>query len=125
MEAIKTWPIPTTIKELQRFLGFSNFYRRFIQNYSSVTSPLTNLLKNRPKSLSWTPKADKAMKTLQQAFKSAPLLIHPNSEKPFVVEVDASTSGVGVVLSQQQGTTPKLHPCAFFSKKVIPGGAEL
>ncbi len=50
VEAIKTWPQPTNIKELQRFLGFSNFYRRFIQNYSTLTNPLTNLLCNKPKS---------------------------------------------------------------------------
>ncbi len=55
VEAIRNWPVPTTIKELQRFLGFSNFYRRFIHNYSSITSPLTSLLKDKPKSLSWSP----------------------------------------------------------------------
>ncbi len=48
VEAIKTWPTPSTIKELQHFLGFSNFYRRFIHDYSIITSPLTNLLKNKP-----------------------------------------------------------------------------
>ncbi len=53
VEAIKTWPQPTTIKELQRFLGFSNFYRRFIQNYSTLTNQLTNLLRNKPKSPSY------------------------------------------------------------------------
>ncbi len=68
VEAIKTWPIPTTIKELQRFLGFSNFDRCFIHNYSCITAPLTNLLKGKPKSLSWTPEATSAMKTLQKAF---------------------------------------------------------
>ncbi len=117
VEAVKTWPKPTTIKELQRFL-FSNFYRRFIHSYSSITAPLTNLLKGKPKSLSWTPEATLAMKTLQQAFTSAPLLVHPDPQKPFVVEVDASTSGVGAVLSQQQGNPPRLHPCAFFSRKL-------
>ncbi len=118
VEAVKTWPKLTTIKELQRFLGFSNFYRRFIHSYSSITAPLTNLLKGKPKSLSWTPEATLAMKTLQQAFTSAPLLVHPDPQKPFIVEVDASTSGVGAVLSQQQGNPPRLHPCAFFSQKL-------
>ncbi len=56
VEAIKNCPVPTTtIKELQRFLGFSNFYRRFIHNYSAITSPLTSLLRNKLKSLSWSP----------------------------------------------------------------------
>lgn len=49
VDAIRNWPTPTTVKELQRFLGFANFYKRFIQNYSSITSSLTSLLKNKPK----------------------------------------------------------------------------
>ncbi|XP_048011540.1 uncharacterized mitochondrial protein AtMg00860-like [Megalobrama amblycephala] len=101
--AIKDWPTPTTVKELQRFLGFANFYRRFIQNYSSITSPLTSLLRNKPKSLSWSPAATEAFNILKQAFTTAPLLVHPDPDKPFIVEVDASTTGVGAVLSQQQG----------------------
>ncbi len=118
--AIRDWPIPTSIKELQRFLGFTNFYRRFIQNYSSIASPLTNLLKLKPKSLSWTQSATEAFDTLKEAFVSAPILVHPDPDKAFVVEVDASTTGVGAVLSQQQGTLTRLPPCAFFSRKLNP-----
>lgn len=120
VEAIRNWPTPTTIKELQRFLGFSNFYRRFIHNYSTITSPLTSLLRNKPKSLSWTPSATTAFNTLKLAFTTAPLLVHPDPDKPFVVEVDASTTGVGAALSQQQGNPSRLHPCAFFSRKLNP-----
>ncbi len=72
------------------------------------------------KSLSWNPIATKAFNTLKKAFTSALLLVHPNPELPFIVEVDASTTGVGAVLSQQQGTPPRLHPCAFFSRKLSP-----
>ncbi len=115
VDAIKTWPVPSSIKELQRFLGFSNLYSRFIQNYSAITSPLTSLLRNKPKSLSWTPVATEAFEKLKEAFTHAPILVHPDPKKPFIVEVDASTSGVGAVLSQQLGTPAKLHPCAFFS----------
>jgi len=118
--AVREWPIPSTIKELQRFLGFANFYRRFIQHYSSITGPLTNLLRGKPKSLSWTPAATQAFETLKIAFTTAPLLVHPDPELPFIVEVDASTTGVGAVLSQQQGNPSKLHPCAFFSRKLNP-----
>ncbi|KAK3564060.1 hypothetical protein QTP86_007530 [Hemibagrus guttatus] len=118
--AIRDWPTPTTVKELQRFLGFANFYRRFIQGYSSVTSPLTNLLRNKPKTLVWTPAAMHAFQTLKQAFTTAPLLVHPDPELPFIVEIDASTTGVGAVLSQQQGNLRKLHPCAFFLRKLNP-----
>ncbi len=120
VEAITSWPLPSSIKELQRFLGFSNFYRRFISNYSTITSSLTDLLKGKAKSLSWNPNAMEAFNKLKHAFTSAPLLVHPNPRLPFVVEVDASTTGVGAVLSQQQGTPPKLHPCAYFSRKLSP-----
>ncbi len=116
MEAIRTWPIPSTIKELQRFLGFSNFYRRFIQNYSTLTSPLTNLLHNKPKSLSWSPAANDAFESLKEAFTQAPILVHPDPQSSFIVEVDASTTGVCAILSQQQGNPEKLHPCAFSRK---------
>jgi len=120
VDAIRNWPSPSTVKELQRFLSFASFYRCFIQNYSSITSPLTSLLRNKPKSLSWTPAATEAFDILKEAFTTAPLLVHPDPDKPFVVEVDASTTGVGVVLSQQQGNPSRLHPCAFFSRKLNP-----
>ncbi|KAK3542222.1 hypothetical protein QTP86_018469 [Hemibagrus guttatus] len=118
--AVKDWPIPTLVKELQRFLGFANFYCRFIQGFSSITSPLTSLLRNKPKSLSWTSAATfcAPFDALKTAFTTAPLLDHPDPDLPFVVEVDASTTGVGAVLSQQQGNPRKLHPCAFFSRKL-------
>ncbi|KAK3559000.1 hypothetical protein QTP86_000119 [Hemibagrus guttatus] len=72
------------------------------------------------KTLVWTPAATHAFQTLKQAFTTAPLLVHPDPELPFIVEVDASTTGVGAVLSQQQGNPRKLHPCAFFSRKLNP-----
>lgn len=120
VDAITNWPVPATIKELQRFLGFANFYRRFILNYSSVVAPLTDLLKGKPKSLSWTPQASNALKKLQNAFATAPFLVYPDPDKPFIVAVDASTSRVVAVLSQQQGTSLRLHSCAYFSRKMTP-----
>ncbi|KAK3511404.1 hypothetical protein QTP70_007228 [Hemibagrus guttatus] len=118
--AIRDWPTPITVKELQRFLGFANFYRRFIQNYISIANPLTSLLRNKPKSLAWSPATEEAFNLLKKAFTTAPLLVHPDPNKPFIVEVDASTTGVGAVLSQQQGNPSRLHPCAFFSRKLSP-----
>lgn len=106
------------VKELQRFLGFANFYCKFIQNYSIITAPFTLLLKG--KTLSSNPEAECAMQMLKTAFTTAPLLAHPNPEKPFLVEVDASTSGVVAVLSQQQEKSSKLLPCAAFSRKLSP-----
>ncbi|KAI2656084.1 Transposon Tf2-8 polyprotein [Labeo rohita] len=118
VSAIQEWPQPITVKELQRFLGFSNFYRRFIKDYSSITAPLTSLLRGKPKALNWNPSAHKAFQQLKEIFSTAPLLHHPDPELPFTVEVDASTTGVGAVLSQAVGEPPLLHPCAFYSRKL-------
>ena len=119
VKAVADWPVPTNRKQLQRFLGFANFYRRFIRNYSRVASPLTKLtsLKN---PFSWSPEASAAFTQLKNLFCSAPVLSHPDPAAQFVVEVDASESGVGAVLSQRSPSDQKLHPCAFFSRQLSP-----
>ncbi|KAI2659363.1 Transposon Tf2-8 polyprotein [Labeo rohita] len=120
IDAILNWPPPSNVKELQRFLGFANFYRRFIQGYSSITAPLTSLLRGKPKHLTWNPAAHEAFQHLKHLFSTAPLLRHPDPGLPFTVEVDASTAGVGAVLSQAAGDPAILHPCAFYSHKLSP-----
>ncbi|KAK3507690.1 hypothetical protein QTP70_033867 [Hemibagrus guttatus] len=129
MDAVKVrsvteWPAPTKIRELQRFLGFANFYRRFIRNYSTVAGPLTSLLRGKPKRLSWTDQARVAFQQLKDCFTSAPILRHPDPDLPFVVEVDASSSGLGAILSQRHGEPGKLHPCAFYSRKLTAAEAN-
>ncbi|KAI2660465.1 Transposon Tf2-6 polyprotein [Labeo rohita] len=104
VNSVLNWPRPTTLKELQRFLGFSNFYRRFIRNFSSVAAPLTTM----------------AFDELRRRFTTAPILHHPDPDRPFIVEVDASSTGVGAVLSQRQGEPAKMFPCAFYSHKLSP-----
>ncbi|KAK3531229.1 hypothetical protein QTP70_015226, partial [Hemibagrus guttatus] len=129
MDAVKVrsvteWPAPTTIREMQRFLGFANFYRRFIRNYSTVAGPLTSLLRGKPKRLSWTDQARAAFQQLKDCFTSAPILRHPDPDLPFVVEVDASSSGLWAILSQRHGEPGKLHPCAFYSRKLTAAEAN-
>ncbi|KAL0148462.1 hypothetical protein M9458_056272, partial [Cirrhinus mrigala] len=119
VSAIQEWPQPLT-DELQRFLSFSNFYQQFIKNYSSITAPLTSLLRGKPKNLTWNPAAHEAFQRLKNIFSTAPLLHHPDPELPFTVEVDASTSGVGAVLSQAVSEPPLLHPCSLYSCKLSP-----
>ncbi|KAL0195242.1 hypothetical protein M9458_008814 [Cirrhinus mrigala] len=118
VNAVLNWPRPTTLKELQCFLGFSNFYRRFIHQFSSVAAPLTAMVKKGASRLTWTQPALQAFNDLRLRFSTAPILHHPDPDKPFVVEVDASSTGVGAVLSQRQGDPPKLFPCAYFSHKL-------
>ncbi|KAL1269106.1 hypothetical protein QQF64_031395 [Cirrhinus molitorella] len=118
VEAVLKWPQPQTLKELQRFLGFANFYRRFIRNFSMVAAPLTSMTKQRTKRLIWTPEAKRSFEDLKRRFTSAPILHHPDPDRPFIVEVDASNTGVGAILSQRHGTPAKMFPCAFFSRKL-------
>ncbi|KAI2651181.1 Transposon Tf2-9 polyprotein [Labeo rohita] len=118
VQAVAEWPQPQTVKEMQRFLGFANFYRRFIKNYSLLSAALTSLLRGTKKTLTWTPAAETSFQWLKEAFTSAPILRHPNPDLPFIVEVDAANLGVGAVLSQATGKPPVIHPCAYFSKKL-------
>lgn len=99
VSAIVDWPIPESRKQLQHFLGFANFYRQFVRNYSTGAAPLTCLTSIRR--VFWTPEADRAFRTLKEKFTSAPILQVPDPERQFVVEVDASDTGVGAVLSQR------------------------
>ena len=108
VSAVTSWPVPESRKQLQRFLGFTNFYRRFIRGYSTVASPLTNLTSSKVL-FKWTPGAEGAFQTLKARFTSAPILHVPDLERQFIVEVDVSDTGVGAV-----------HPCAFFSRRLTP-----
>ncbi len=100
VRAVVNWPRPHSVKELQRFLGFANFYRRFIRNFSTTAAPLTSMFKNGQQHLVWTPTAISAFQELRERFTSAPILHHPDPELEFIVEVDASSTGIGAVLSQ-------------------------
>ncbi|XP_062403850.1 uncharacterized protein LOC134094368 [Sardina pilchardus] len=117
--AVRDWSQPTSVKEVQRFLGFANFYRKFIRGFSSVVAPLTNLTKKQPGPFVWSPEAERAFQTLKVRFTSAPILTLPDPCLPFVVEVDASDLAVGAVLSQRL-PDGKLHPCAFLSSRLSP-----
>ncbi len=120
VQAVVNWPQPTTLKELQCFLEFANFYRRFILNFSTVAGPMTSMVKKGTHRLSWSSAAITAFRSLKERFTTAPILHHPDPDLEFTVEVDASSTGIGAVLSQRQGNPPKLYPCAFFSRKLNP-----
>ncbi|XP_053356835.1 uncharacterized protein LOC128528108 [Clarias gariepinus] len=102
VKAVQQWPEPKSVKALQSFLGFANFYRRFIRGFSTVAAPLTSLLKGKPQPLHEFPlEACAAFQLLKLAFTSAPIVKLLDPEKPFLVEVDASEVGLGAVLSQR------------------------
>lgn len=117
--AVSDWPEPTSRKQLQRFLGFANFYRRFIRNYSQIAAPLTALTSVlRP--FQWDPAAQAAFSRLKELFVSSPILTQPDRSRQFIVEVDASDSGVGAILSQRSPSDNKVHPCAYLSRRLSP-----
>lgn len=122
IKAIQEWEPPVNIKDLQCFLGFANFYRRFIMSYSSLCRPLFNLLRKESKFM-WTKEHQRVFETLKHAFSSAPILRHFDPSLQTILETDASDTVVGGVLSQEfmslDGKTV-LHPIAFFSKKLDP-----
>lgn len=107
-----------TVRELQQFLAFTNFYWHFIREFGTIAHLLMSLLKGKPKWLPWNPAAEVAFERLKEAFTTALLLKHPDSTKPYIVEVDVSETGVSAVLSQRFGDKPKLHPVTWFSKKL-------
>ena len=116
-KGVTEWPSPTGRKSLQRFLGFAHFYRRFIRNYSTIAAPLTALNSSKIK-FTWGEKAEGAFSKLKFMFASAPILIHPDPEVQFIVEVGTSNIGVGAVLSQLSSRDSKVHPCAFLSHRL-------
>jgi len=119
IEAVLAWETPRSVTEVQSFLGFANFYRRFIQDYSRVARPLTELTRKTDKEWSWTPEAGKAFQELKERFTSAPILAHFDAQQPEVIETDASDFTIGAVLSQRDDKG-RLHPVAFHSRKFQP-----
>uniref|UniRef100_A0A8C6PAB7 Gypsy retrotransposon integrase-like protein 1 n=3 Tax=Nothobranchius TaxID=28779 RepID=A0A8C6PAB7_NOTFU len=118
VQAVLDWPVPADRKQLQRFLGFANFYRRFIKGFSGVAAPLHKLTSAQVRFV-WDVGANRAFTELKRRFSTAPILTQPDPSKQFIVEVDASESGVGAVLSQRASDN-KVHPCAYFSCKLNP-----
>lgn len=98
---VTTWPTPISVKDVQCFIGFINFYQRFIKRFSSIAALLTVLLNSKLRRLKWTLEAKKAFLALKQAFMTAPILHHPASE-----------NGVGAVLSQRFREKAKMYPVA-------------
>ncbi len=88
VKAVVDWPTPDSRKALQRFLGFANFYRRIIRNFSQLAAPLTAFTSTRM-TFRWSGAAEAAFTNLKSRFVSAPILIAPDPTRQFVVEVDA------------------------------------
>jgi hypothetical protein len=97
---ILEWKSPTTVHQVQSFLGLAGYYRRFIPDFSKIVKPITGLLKNNIK-FDWSSKFNEAFEQLKVLLTTAPVLAQPDIEKPFDVYCDALGSGLGCVLMQE------------------------
>jgi len=112
IQAIMDWPLPQSLKQLRGFLGLTGYNRRFVKGYGSISKPLTLLLRKDAKG--WNEEASKAFNQLKVLMTSAPVLALHDFTKAFVVETDASLTGIGVILLKEG------HPIAFISKSLRP-----
>jgi hypothetical protein len=120
VEAVRAWALPRTKKQLQSFLGFVNFYRKFVKQFAHIAAPLTDLLHDRPDNAplgEWPREAVAAFQALKSAMTSAPILHLADVTRPFVVYTDASNSAVGAVLHQRLADGTEV-PVAYMSKRL-------
>lgn len=113
--AVAAFPVPTSRREMRRFLGMAGYYRRFCKNFSTVVAPLTALT-SPVKTFSWSTECQNAFDNVKAMLCCAPVLAAPNFMLPFKLEVDACATGAGAVLLQEdnQGLD---HPVCYFSRK--------
>ena len=120
IEAVAQFATPQTKKEVRMFLGLTGYYRKFIENYSSIAAPLTDLTKkSAPRKVVWTAGCEQAFQELKKCLCGSPVLRSPDFTKTFILQTDASDRGVGAVLSQQDEEGHD-HPIAYFSRKLLP-----
>ena len=120
--AIVNWEKPVNVLDVRSFLGFANFYRRFIDQFSKVVKPIVDLTK-KGVNFDWSPACQRAFEDLKQRFVTAPILAHFDPDLETVVEADSSDHAQGGVLSQY-GKDGVLRPVAFFSRKLAPAEAN-
>lgn len=121
VKAIVNFPVPKTRKQIRSFLGMSGFFRRFVRNFSTIASPLTDLLREDVKFV-WGDSQQLAFEKLKNALVNPPVLKFPDFSQPFTLVTDASQEGIGACLMQKfEG---KLHPIAFYSRKFKTRGSN-
>ncbi len=119
MEAVRSAPRPTTKTQVRAFLGLAGYYRCFIPNFSSLAASLTDLTrKGQPEMVQWSSASEEAFQRIKEALTSEPVLRAPDFSCHFLLQTDASDTGLGAVLSQvQEGEE---HPVLYISRKLTP-----
>ena len=101
IEAIQEDPIPLNVKEVHTFVGLALYYQRFIPHFARIAGPLHTLTK-KDVAFVWTPECQSAFENLKRVLTTAPVLVFPQFHRPFLLEIDASSTGLGAVLAQCQ-----------------------
>ena len=117
VQGIANWPTPKSVKDVRSFLGFCNFYRGFIKNFSDIARPLNDLTRKNEQFI-WTKECDDAFLELKRICCSYPVLRTPDWTKQFVMETNASGYALGVVIAQE--FKDGIHPIAFYSRSLLP-----
>jgi len=118
LSGISQWQIPSSVKEVQSFLGFCNFYHHFISHYSDLAQPLINLMK-KDDVFAWTQACTDSFEKLKQCFLSEPVLRNPDPSRQFTLATDASLIATGAVLLQTD-ENGAYHPCGYLSQSFNP-----
>ena len=113
VEAVADWEQPKDVKGIRSFLGLANYFRKFIQGYSTMVASLTRLTRNAV-SFEWSDACQQAFEAVKLALVQAPVLATPDFGQPFTVIVDASGEGIGAVMEQDG------HPLAYEGRKFTP-----
>jgi len=116
VEGVLNWPTPRNVKEVQKFLGLANYYRRFIKDFAKIAAPLHVLVRKEQK-WKWEKEQEEAFRKLKEVFTTEPVLAIPDIDREMRVEVDASDYATGGVLSLK-GEDGKWRPVAFISKSL-------
>jgi hypothetical protein len=102
IDPVRQFPKPTAMTNVRSFLGLTGYYRKYIKGYSRMAGPLFELTK-KDVVFVWDHECQKAFDDLKKALVQAPVLVRPNFQEPFCLDVDWSIKGVGAILSQKEG----------------------
>ena len=116
VQGVVEWPVPKSIKDVQKFLGLANYYRRFVKDFAKIAKLLHEITRKETK-WSWGEKQQRAFEELKERFMTEPVLVTPDLDKEMRVEVDVSDFAMGGVLSMKC-EDERWRPVAYISKSL-------